>query len=172
MPRSDDAWAELERERAIWEAQGANAVKLFDVTGLICVTDSDGREVFLMLHPSTVDPGGWQVSYFDRRGPYGHETGRNREEAIARALEYRDLSNVAVVTEREFMGISATSEFAEGVKRVRFVGLDNRLRCEFGYTDEVMAICTAAREVDDLDEAIEILWEGLKKLQRQSRLDR
>jgi hypothetical protein len=168
--RGDDFWAETEALRARQAQQRAYAAALL-VEAKIIATNEHGRETFLMLHPSTVIPDGWQVSLFDRTGPFSHEEGATLDEAVGRVLERRDLSSVRPVTEQEFMAISTSPEFLEGVRRVTYTGLWNAITYEFGY-ELPRKYIDDAREAQSMDEAISILQIGLRTLRRQAKKKR
>lgn len=165
--RGDELWAETKRKRAEHELRQAQVASLL-VEARIIALGEGADEKFFMLHPSTVIPDGWQVSYFDRRGPYGHEEGKTLEKALERALEMRDLSAVRPVSEQEFIAISTSPEFLEGVKRVTYTGLLNTLGYEFGY-ELPRAYIDDAREAENIEDAIQILRIGLETLRRQAK---
>jgi len=167
LKRGDEAWAELKQRQAEAARQLAFASALLAEARIIALGEG-GDEKFFMLHPSTVIPNGWQVSFFDRRGPYGHDEGKTIEEAIGHALDMRDLSNVRPVSEQEFTDISTSPEFLEGVKRVTYTGLWNTITYEFGY-ELPRAYIDDARDAKTIDEAIQILEIGLRTLRRQAR---
>ena len=164
--RTDAIWEQMLREGEELEARQAAAGELLRAALIIAVGEPP-HDTFLLLHPSTVIPGGWQVSKFDRRGPFGHTEGEDQAQAIARALDDYGAESVRTVTEQEFMAVSATPEFREGVQAVMFNALDNQIRYEFGRAPEVMAIVYAARRAPSYDEAIRILQTGLAWLRRQ-----
>jgi hypothetical protein len=153
-------------KRELQAVRFANAAELLLKHQIIDVNER-GRETFMLLHPSTVIPNGWQVSLFDRSGPFSHEEGEDQAKVIERALEMRDLSDVRPVSEKEFMAISMSSEFVEGVKRVTYTGLWNRITYEYGY-DIAEPYVAPAREATSLDEAITILQAGLEELHKQA----
>jgi len=154
---------DMEAKRKALHSQRQHAQELLAKHGLIAVgTGKD--EKFMLLHPSTRAPGKWQVSYFDRHGPYGHEEGKTQDLAIDHALEMRSLKNVRPMTEQEFVDISSTPEFVDGVKRVTYVGLVNQINYEFGGSDLVHEHLTAAQQTKDIDAAIEMLGRSLAAL--------
>jgi len=165
--RTDAAWVELKQLHAKWVRDKARAVALL-VEARIIALGEGADEKFYMLHPSTVIPDGWQVSFFDRRGPYGHDEGETGEKAIERALEHRDVSAVRPVSEQEFMAISTSPEFLDGVKRVTYTGLWNAITYEFGY-ELPRAYLDDAREAASVEDAIQILRIGLDTLRRQAK---
>jgi hypothetical protein len=151
------------REGEELEARQAAAGELLRVAQIIAVGQAPD-DTFLMLHPSTVIPEGWQVSMFDRRGPFSHTEDADQAQAIEHALDGYSADVVRPVSEREFMAISATPEFRQGVQAVVFNALDNKIRHEFGRGPDVMAIVYAARGAANYDDAIRILQAGLESL--------
>lgn len=164
--RGDEAWAELEQLHEQWKLDYARAAALLAEARIIALGEGD-NEHFYMLHPSTVIPGGWQVSFFDRRGPYGHDEGETVEQAIDRALEHRDVSAVRPVSEQEFIAVSTSPAFLEGVRRVTYTGLWNTITYEFGY-ELPRKYLDDAHAAKSIDEAIQILEIGLRTLRRQA----
>lgn len=162
MPKRDFTIDDLDAEHRARRRRVEDAKDAFATTGIVRV---DNR-TYLLLHPSTRRPGSWQVSYFDQRGPSGHEEGRTRDEALERALQQYTLERVAVVTEDEFNTLAAQPAFIHGSKQVYFAQLDNSMRYEFGYGPETRRYSQAAYETDDIDEGIRILEDGLQTLRR------
>lgn len=170
MPNPDDedvdiaAWlAELDDRREELERRRREVSDILTTHGLVGLGEGQD-EKFYMLHPSTVIPGGWQVSMFDRRGPYSHEEGQDRDAVIARALEYESLKAVRPVSEAEFMEISTSDSFREGVLRAQYVGLINKLTYHHGH-EKVWPLQVEAQKASSLEEAIEILYEGSRGLE-------
>lgn len=144
----------------------ARVAEMFEESGIVAI-DVGGREEFLVLHPSTRRPGAWQVSAFGFDGPIGHDEGGTREEAIKRALEtHGRKAKVRPASEAEFMELSQSDEFIEGSKRVRFVQLVNELSFEYGRAPAVRELEDKAHAADTMDEAIEILERGARRLRK------
>lgn len=157
---------ELRARAAAYRQRRAEVAEILMQERLIVINGAGRRDTFLMLHPSTVIPGGWQVSYFDRSGPYGHEDGDDMEAVVLRALEGRDLTSVKPVSERAFMRVTASKEFREGVDRVTYTGLMNKMTYEFGY-DASEEYLRDAQDAATVLEGIDILRAGLRTLRRR-----
>lgn len=135
--------------------------------GVIAV-GGEGNETYFVLHPSTVNPGWWQVSSFRDDGPLGHTERENKDSAISWALEGYPTEHHRVVTEQEFVTLTSTPKYFEGSRRVTFTQLDNALRYEagFGVTDYGVAqsYLDAAWAAQDIEEGVKHLQDGLKKI--------
>lgn len=157
--------AKMRREHEERKQLISFAAEALDVTGIIMLGE-EPHETYLMLHPSTVIPGGWQVSMFDRQGPFSHAEGKDQAKVRRDAVEGFDFRVVRPVTEREFMALSSTPEWIDGVKRMHYIGMQNRMGYDFPW-EEVKPYLRDAREASSLDEAIEILEMGMRTLYRQ-----
>ena len=153
---------ELERIAQEHEQALESASALLKAHSLIAL-GSGKYESYFMLHPSTTIDGGWQVSFFDRRGPYGHAEDEDLDKVVSRALEDNSLEEVRPLSEAEFIAVSSTPEFRKGVKQVTYTGLLNSLTYEFENA-KTQDIIEAAYAAKDIDEAIEILLRGLSML--------
>lgn len=55
-------------------------------TGIHLVRKDDDQGRQIMIHPSTREPGRWQLSQIDHHGPWGHATFDTKHEALASAI--------------------------------------------------------------------------------------
>lgn len=135
--------------------------------GVIAV-GGEGNETYFVLHPSTMNPGWWQVSSFRDDGPIGHAENENKDSAISWALEGYPTEHHRVVTEQEFVALTSTPKYFEGSRRVTFTQLDNTLRYETGIGALDVGVARpyldAAWAAQDIEEGIKHLQAGIKEI--------
>ena len=155
----EEHFAQLRQRATTRRELEQEAVRLLKEHSIIVAGHAE-RPTYFMLHPSTTIRNGWQVTYYDADGPYGHSEARTREEAIKDAIYVTPLETMRPVSETEFMALSQTPRFVSGAKRATLMLLLNTL----GYESQGEATVPVWRAItdSDVDEAIKIVRTALE----------
>jgi hypothetical protein len=155
----EEHFAQLRQRATTRKEMEQEAVRLLKEHSIILAGNA-ARPTYFMLHPSTTIRNGWQVTFYDEDGPYGHSESRTQDEAIKDAIYMTPLETMRPVSEAEFMALSQTPRFVAGSKRATLILLLNTL----GYESQGEATVPAWQAItdSDVDEAIEIVRTALE----------
>lgn len=161
----EETWDYWVREIEERKLKQKNAAALLINEQIVAIGEPP-HDRFFVLHPSTVIDSGWQVSMFDRHGPFSHVEGENIEDVALLAFEDWSVDDIRPMTEREFMAITATDEFRKGVLSNQFTALSNLISYEFGWKN-ASQYTQSAQNARSIEEAITILEHGIAELRKQ-----